>query len=40
MLKKERDRYRRRGLLHGEPLMYNDTTDYGVDEHESGPQLS
>ncbi|KAI1156878.1 DNA-directed RNA polymerase III subunit RPC1 [Nemania diffusa] len=36
MLKKERDRYRRRGLLHGEPLMYDDTTDYGVDEHESG----
>jgi DNA-directed RNA polymerase III subunit RPC1 len=36
MLKKERDRYRRRGLLNGEPLMYTDTTDYGVDEHESG----
>jgi len=36
MLKKERDRYRRRGLLNGEPLNYNDTTDYGVDEHESG----
>ncbi|KAI1810219.1 DNA-directed RNA polymerase III subunit RPC1 [Poronia punctata] len=36
MLKTERDRYRRRGLLHGEPLQYTDTTDYGVDEHESG----
>ncbi|KAI0196975.1 DNA-directed RNA polymerase III subunit RPC1 [Astrocystis sublimbata] len=36
MLKKERDRYRRRGLLHGEPLAYDDTTNYGVDEHESG----
>ncbi|KAI1179141.1 DNA-directed RNA polymerase III subunit RPC1 [Nemania sp. FL0916] len=36
ILKKERDGYRRRGLLHDEPLAYNDTTDYGVDEHESG----
>ncbi|KAI0855968.1 DNA-directed RNA polymerase III subunit RPC1 [Xylaria cubensis] len=36
MLKKERDRYRKRGILHGEPLIYNDTTDYSVDKHESG----
>ncbi|KAJ3580420.1 hypothetical protein NPX13_g141 [Xylaria arbuscula] len=36
MLKKERDRYRRRGLLHGEPLKYDDITDYGVDEYEGG----
>ncbi|KAI0152918.1 DNA-directed RNA polymerase III subunit RPC1 [Xylariaceae sp. FL1272] len=36
MLKKERLRYPRRGLLYGEPLRYTDTSDYGVDEHESG----
>ncbi|KAI1327235.1 DNA-directed RNA polymerase III subunit RPC1 [Xylariaceae sp. FL0255] len=36
ILKKERNRYRRRGLLKDEPLSYTDTTDYGVDEHEGG----
>ncbi|KAI1142603.1 beta and beta-prime subunits of DNA dependent RNA-polymerase [Hypoxylon sp. FL0543] len=35
ILKKERDRYQRRGLVHGEPLGYRDATDYAVDEHES-----
>ncbi|OTB09250.1 hypothetical protein M426DRAFT_316541 [Hypoxylon sp. CI-4A] len=35
MLNKERERYQRRGLLHGEPLEYRDTSNYGVDEHES-----
>ncbi|KAI0842643.1 beta and beta-prime subunits of DNA dependent RNA-polymerase [Hypoxylon sp. FL0890] len=35
ILKKERDRYQRRGLVHGEPLGYRDDTDYAIDEHES-----
>ncbi|KAI0387182.1 beta and beta-prime subunits of DNA dependent RNA-polymerase [Hypomontagnella monticulosa] len=35
ILKKERERYRRRGLLHGEPLGYRDDSDYAIDEHES-----
>ncbi|OTA90479.1 hypothetical protein M434DRAFT_367966 [Hypoxylon sp. CO27-5] len=35
ILKKERDRYQRRGLVHGEPLEYGDQTDYAIDEHES-----
>ncbi|KAI1416301.1 beta and beta-prime subunits of DNA dependent RNA-polymerase [Hypoxylon sp. FL1857] len=35
ILKKERDRYQRRGLVHGEPLRYRDNTDYAIDEHES-----
>ncbi|KAI0849327.1 beta and beta-prime subunits of DNA dependent RNA-polymerase [Daldinia vernicosa] len=35
ILKKERERYRRRGLLHGEPLEYRDDSDYAIDEHES-----
>ncbi|ORY65285.1 RNA polymerase Rpb1 [Pseudomassariella vexata] len=35
MLDKERARYERKGLLHGEPLSYDDQTDYGIDEHES-----
>ncbi|KAI1850587.1 hypothetical protein JX265_004297 [Neoarthrinium moseri] len=34
LLAKERDRYRRRGLLGGESLAYDDQTDYGIDEHE------
>ncbi|KAI2639175.1 beta and beta-prime subunits of DNA dependent RNA-polymerase [Hypomontagnella submonticulosa] len=36
ILQKERERYRRRGLLHGEPLEYRDSSDYAIDEHESG----
>ncbi|KAM0809086.1 putative DNA-directed RNA polymerase subunit [Seiridium cardinale] len=35
MIEKERARYLRRGLLHGEPLAYEDQSDYGIDEHES-----
>lgn len=35
ILDNEREHYRRRGLLHGEPLEYNDTSDYAIDEHES-----
>ncbi|KAI0137986.1 beta and beta-prime subunits of DNA dependent RNA-polymerase [Hypoxylon sp. NC0597] len=35
ILQKERDRYQRRGLVHGEPLGYRDDTDYAIDEHES-----
>ncbi|KAI0473232.1 DNA-directed RNA polymerase III subunit RPC1 [Xylariaceae sp. FL0804] len=27
--------YRRRGILKNEPLKYDDTSDYGVDEHDS-----
>ncbi|KAI1462728.1 beta and beta-prime subunits of DNA dependent RNA-polymerase [Annulohypoxylon moriforme] len=34
ILKKEREHYQRRGLLHGEPLNYRDQTDYAIDEHE------
>ncbi|CAM1500867.1 Fc.00g100290.m01.CDS01 [Cosmosporella sp. VM-42] len=34
MLESERKRLLRRGLLHGELLDYEDTTDYGIDEHE------
>ncbi|KAI1098680.1 beta and beta-prime subunits of DNA dependent RNA-polymerase [Jackrogersella minutella] len=36
ILKKEREHYKRRGLLHGEPLKYDDDSDYAVDEHGSG----
>lgn len=36
ILATERKRYPRKGLLHGEPLDYEDSTDYGIDEHESG----
>ncbi|KAI2470908.1 beta and beta-prime subunits of DNA dependent RNA-polymerase [Annulohypoxylon bovei var. microspora] len=36
ILRKERDHYQRRGLLHGEPLGYRDETSYAVDEHEGG----
>ena len=36
MLEKERSRFPRRGLLHNEALDYEDTSDYGIDEHESG----
>lgn len=32
----ERARLVRRGLLHGEELGYEDTSDYAVDEHEGG----
>ncbi|KAI2624900.1 beta and beta-prime subunits of DNA dependent RNA-polymerase [Hypoxylon sp. NC1633] len=35
ILDKERERYQRRGLLHGEPLEYTDQSDYAIDEHES-----
>ncbi|KAH6655660.1 DNA-directed RNA polymerase III [Truncatella angustata] len=35
MIDKERARYQRKGLLHGEALAYEDQTDYGIDEHES-----
>ena len=34
MLQKERNRHPRKGLLRNEPLDYEDTTDYGIDEHE------
>lgn len=34
MLENERKRLTRKGLLHGEILDYEDTTDYGIDEHE------
>lgn len=36
ILSMERKRYPRKGLLHNEPLEYEDSTDYGIDEHESG----
>ncbi|KAI0017700.1 DNA-directed RNA polymerase III subunit RPC1 [Xylariomycetidae sp. FL0641] len=35
LLNAERRRHRRRGLVNGEPLHYNDDSDYGVDEHGS-----
>jgi DNA-directed RNA polymerase III subunit RPC1 len=35
MLEVERKRFPRRGLLHNEELAYDDSTDYGIDEHES-----
>ncbi|KAK9437891.1 DNA-directed RNA polymerase III largest subunit [Metarhizium brunneum] len=31
-----RSRYVRKGLLHNEELDYEDDSDYGIDEHESG----
>lgn len=34
LLDKERKKFPRVGLLHGEELDYNDTSDYAVDEHE------
>lgn len=34
MLSVERKRFPRRGLLGGEDLAYDDTTDYAIDEHE------
>ncbi|KAI1372952.1 beta and beta-prime subunits of DNA dependent RNA-polymerase [Hypoxylon crocopeplum] len=39
ILDKERDRYQRRGLLHGEPLEYTDQSDYAIDEHEGARQF-
>ncbi|KAF5020726.1 hypothetical protein F66182_7228 [Fusarium sp. NRRL 66182] len=36
MLKDERKRLSRRGLLHNEELGYKDASDYAVDEYESG----
>jgi DNA-directed RNA polymerase III subunit RPC1 len=36
MIAVERKRYLRKGLLHDEPLDYEDMTNYGVDEHEGG----
>ncbi|RDW91191.1 putative DNA-directed RNA polymerase III subunit RPC1 [Coleophoma crateriformis] len=35
LLAPERKKYARKGLLHGEPLPYDDPSDYGIDEHES-----
>ncbi|KAH8820997.1 hypothetical protein F5884DRAFT_840392 [Xylogone sp. PMI_703] len=35
ILGKQKTRYARRGLLNGEPLAYDDNSDYGIDEHES-----
>lgn len=35
VLEKERRRFVRRGLLYNEPLDYDDTSDYAIDEHES-----
>ncbi|KZZ94312.1 DNA-directed RNA polymerase III [Moelleriella libera RCEF 2490] len=34
MLAVERKRFPRHGLIQGEDLDYDDTTDYGIDEHE------
>ncbi|KID87389.1 DNA-directed RNA polymerase III largest subunit [Metarhizium guizhouense ARSEF 977] len=36
MLEPYRSRYVRKGLLHNEELDYEDDSDYGIDEHESG----
>ncbi|KAF5723694.1 DNA-directed RNA polymerase III subunit RPC1 [Fusarium mundagurra] len=36
MLKNERKRFPRRGLLNNEELGYEDGSDYAIDEHESG----
>lgn len=36
MLTAQRKRYPRKGLLHNEPLAYDDTSDYAIDEHEGG----
>lgn len=36
MLEGQRRRYPRLGLLHNEPLEYNDSSDYAIDEHEGG----
>lgn len=36
MLDAQRKRYPRRGLLHNEPLEYDDNSDYAIDEHEGG----
>ena len=35
LLVKQKSLYTRKGLLSGEPLPYDDPTDYGIDEHES-----
>ena len=35
LLAKQRALYTRKGLLHDEPLQYDDPSDYGIDEHES-----
>ncbi|KAI5923118.1 hypothetical protein F4810DRAFT_670455 [Camillea tinctor] len=35
ILKKERERYKRRGLLNGEDLDYTDQSNYAIDEYES-----
>ncbi|KAK7429679.1 DNA-directed RNA polymerase III subunit C1 (rpo31) [Neonectria magnoliae] len=35
VLEKERRRFVRRGLVHGELLDYEDSSDYAIDEHES-----
>lgn len=35
MLETERRRFPRRGLLYGEELAYDDSSDYAIDEHES-----
>ncbi len=35
LLKPERGRLQRRGLIKGEPLDYEDNSDYAIDEHES-----
>lgn len=35
LMAKERKRLPRRGLLHGEPLDYNDHSNYGIDENDS-----
>ncbi|KAH9892352.1 hypothetical protein F4778DRAFT_317731 [Xylariomycetidae sp. FL2044] len=34
ILGERRKHYQRKGLLHGEPLAYDDQSDYGVDEHD------
>ncbi|CAJ2502597.1 Uu.00g099910.m01.CDS01 [Anthostomella pinea] len=36
LLRPERERRRRRGLLNGEPLKYEDQSDYAIDEKDSG----
>jgi DNA-directed RNA polymerase III subunit RPC1 len=35
LLVKQKSLYVRKGLLHDEPLPYDDPSDYGIDEHES-----
>jgi DNA-directed RNA polymerase III subunit RPC1 len=39
LLAEQKSRYIRRGLLYGELLAYNDTSDYAVDEHESAREF-